>query len=219
MCYEEMLELASLGAGVLQSRSVEFAKKYNVRIHVRSSFTEKPGTIVCEEVPGMEDVVVRGAAISKDEAKITLRGVPDEPGQAARIFETIAHHNINVDMIVQNVSEDSTTDLTFTVMESDLKQAVPVVESLKKEVGARALAWDDGVAKLSVVGVGMRSHTGVAQRMFHALAESGINIEMISTSEIKISCIIRKESAERALRAVHDAFDLARENEDSGGAS
>jgi len=208
MAYDEMLELASLGAGVLQSRSVELAKNYNVRIRVRSSFSEGEGTVVCEEVPGMEDVVVRGAAVSKDEAKITLRGVPDEPGMAARIFGKIAQENINVDMIVQNVSEDGTTDLTFTVMKRDLPDAVSVVESLKEEVGARALAWDDGIAKLSVVGVGMRSHTGVAQRMFHALAKEGINIEMISTSEIKISCVVQEEVADRALRAVHDAFDL-----------
>jgi len=208
LSYDEMLELASLGAGVLHNRSVEFAKRYAVVIHVRSSFSEEEGTKIVEEVKEMEDILVRGAALAKDEAKLTIRGVPDRPGIAAKICHDLAEKNINIDMIVQNTSSDNLTDFSFTVSKADLNDACSVAEDIRKEIKARSVQSDEKIAKLSVVGVGMRSHVGVAEKMFSALAAKKINIQMISTSEIKISVVIDDESAEEALRAVHKAFEL-----------
>ena len=206
--YDEMLELASLGAQVLQSRALEFAKKYNVPIHVRSSFTDNQGTIICEEAEEMEDVAVRGVALQKDEAKITLQGVPDIPGVAARICGAMATRNINIDMIIQNATLSGRTDFTFTVLETDFNDAKEVIEQLKRELGATGVLADGHIAKVSVVGVGMRSHTGVAKTMFGALAEAEINIQMISTSEIKISVVVEEARGEDAVRAIHKAFKL-----------
>ncbi len=207
--YEEMLELASLGAKVLQTRSVEMAMKHRVRVQVRSSFSDAPGTLVCDEDEIVEQELVSGIAYSRDEAKITLVNVSDRPGVAAHIFGPLADANINVDMIVQNVSEDgSTTDLTFTVTRGDLDKAVKVVEDLQAELGYDVLLPDPGVVKISVIGVGMRSHAGVAQTMFQALADKGINIQVISTSEIKISVLVAEEYTELALRALHTAYGL-----------
>lgn len=208
LSYDEMLELASSGANVLQHRAVEFAKKYNVPIMVRSSFNDSPGTIISKEVKAMEDVMVRGAAVEKSEAKITIRGVPDKPGIAARILGRVAQQGLNIDMIIQNTSAEGLTDITLTVAQSDLKEAIEVFEKLKEEIGAKGVESDEHIAKISVVGVGMRSHSGVAAKMFQALAKAGINIQMISTSEIKISCVIDKQMADEALRAVHKAFEL-----------
>jgi len=207
--YEEMLEMASLGAKVLQTRSVELAMNYRVRVQVRSSFEDVPGTLVVDEDEIVEQAIVSGIAYNRDEAKITLSRVPDRPGVAAAIFGPLADANINVDMIVQNVSSDGkTTDLTFTVPAADLDRAVKVLETNKKALAYGGLAADKNVAKLSVIGVGMRSHAGVAQRMFKTLAEKGINIEVISTSEIKISVLISAEYTELALRALHTAYGL-----------
>jgi len=209
--YDEMLELASLGAQVLQSRALEFAKKFKVPVHVRSSFTDTQGTIICEEVEEMEQVVVRGVALARDEAKITLQGVPDVPGVAAKICTALAKRNINMDMIIQNATLTGKTDFTFTVLESDFDDALEAVEKLGDELGAAGIISDKEIAKVSVVGVGMRSHSGVAQTMFTALAEAGVNIQMISTSEIKISCVIDEPSGEEAVRVIHKAFKLDRE--------
>jgi aspartate kinase len=206
--YDEMLELASLGAQVMQARSIEFAKKYGVRIHVRSSFTRKSGTIIMEEVKEMEDIYVTGVAVDKNEAKVTICDVPDRPGIAARIFSKISEENINVDMIVQNVSRQGYTDVSFTVSKTDLPKTVEIAKKVAKEIGASGVTTDDKIAKVSVVGVGMRSHAGIAAKMFQALADNKINIEMISTSEIKISCVIRARHADKAVRALHKAFEL-----------
>ncbi|MBP2291837.1 aspartate kinase [Azospirillum rugosum] len=212
--YEEMLELASQGAKVLQTRSVEMAMNHRVRVQVLSSFEEAagsalPGTLVVDEDEIVEKEVVSGIAYSRDEAKITLIGVADRPGVAANIFGPLTDAAINVDMIVQNVSEDGTsTDMTFTVGKADIARAVKVLEDAKAELNYRRLASDANVVKVSVIGVGMRSHTGVAQRMFKALADKGINIQVISTSEIKISVLIAEEYAELALRALHTAYGL-----------
>ena len=206
--YDEMLELASAGAGVMHSRAMEFAKKYSVPLHVRTSFSDVPGTIICEEIPEMEDIVVRGAALAKDEAKVTIHRVPDRPGIAARILIALAEADVNVDMIVQNVSEGLTTDFTFTCGITDLEDALDAIHGIQHEVGAERITSDKNIGKVSVVGVGMRSHTGVASTMFRALAEAGINIQMISTSEIKISVVVNKDDADRALRVVHKAFEL-----------
>ncbi len=206
--YDEILELASLGAQVMHSRSIEFAKKYNVPLCVRSSFNDSEGTLICKEVKEMEDIVVSGAALSKDDAKITIRSVPDVPGQAAKIFHEIARRNINVDMIIQNTSVEGRADVTFTVPRSDLRNALNTAEKIKEDLGAKEVIYDNKIAKLSVVGIGMRSHCGVAEKMFSALADEKINIQMISTSEIKISCVIEEAHADRALRAVHTAFGL-----------
>lgn len=208
---DEMLELASLGAGVMHSRAVEFGKKYDIPIHVRSSLTDAPGTMILEEVTRMEAITVRGAALTKDLAKVTIRSVPDQPGVAARIFHQIAAAGVAVDDIIQNVSREGTTDVSFTVAADDLPALVETAEGLAKKLGAQDVVTDDGVSKVSVVGVGMRTHTGVAEKMFKALADAGVNIQMISTSEIKISCIIDRASAEKALRVVHEAFDLGSE--------
>ena len=208
---EEMLELAGAGARVLQSRSVEFASKYGVTIAVRSSFNENPGTLI-KEVEVLEEVVVRGIAHDLSEAKITVRRVLDRPGIAARMFGALAERSINVDMIIQNTSEAGFTDLSFTVPEGDLEAALEVWRGVKEDLGADDAVSDSNIAKVSVVGVGMKSNAGVAARMFQALADNGINIHMISTSEIKISCVVSQTEAESAVRVLHDAFDLAAAN-------
>lgn len=205
--YEEMLEMASLGAKVLQTRSVEMAMKQRVRLQVLSSFSDAPGTLVCDEDEIVEKEIVSGIAHSRDEAKVTLLGVEDQPGVAARIFGPLAEANINVDMIVQNASEDGTTDVTFTTGRADLDRALKVVKD-NMNVPYRTINTDSGVVKVSVVGVGMRSHAGVAQTMFTALADKNINIHIISTSEIKVSVLISEEYTELALRALHTAYGL-----------
>jgi len=207
--YDELLEMAGSGAKVMQLRSVEFAKKFGVVFEVRSSLNNNPGTIVKEETKDMESVVIRGVSLDKNQAKITLVGVPDRPGVAARIFRTLAEAAINVDMIVQNVSHGAaspTTDLSFTIDKPDLPKAEKVIDGIRKEVGIKKVQANQAIAKLSIVGVGMRSHSGVAARMFDTLAREGINIDMISTSEIKISVIIELAKADDAARAVHAAF-------------
>lgn len=206
--YEEMLEMASTGAKVLQIRSVEFGAKYDVPIHVRSSFNHNPGTLVCKEDSSMEQVVVTAIAYDKNEAKIAVRQVPDKPGIALKLFQPIAEANINVDMIVQNVSEDGTTDLTFTLPKADLKKALKIVDDISKEIGAKKVDADEKVSKVSIIGIGMRSHAGVAAKAFQILSKEGINIQMISTSEIKISLVIEDKYTELAVRALHDAFEL-----------
>jgi aspartate kinase len=207
--YEEMLEMASLGAKVLQIRSVEMAMKHGVRVQVLSSFEDKPGTLVVNEDEIMEQELVSGIAYSRDEAKITLVAVPDRPGVAASIFGPLSDANINVDMIVQNVSEDGkNTDMTFTVSKGDFERAKQVLTGKQNSLNFRALISDSNVVKVSVIGVGMRSHAGIAQRMFKALAEKGINIQVISTSEIKISVLVAEEYTELAVRALHTAYGL-----------
>jgi aspartate kinase len=204
--YDEMIELASTGAKVLEIRSVEFAKKYSVPVHVRSTFSEVEGTWLVNEEDSMSDVLVSGVACDKNEAKITLVRVPDRPGLAAQIFGPIADAHIVVDMIIQNASEDGTTDLTFTVPKADHKKAVAIVEQNLPVVRAEGVKIDTNIAKVSVVGVGMRTHAGVAARMFQVLAKEKINIQMISTSEIKISVVISASHTEQAVRALHEAF-------------
>jgi aspartate kinase len=207
--YDEMLELASLGAKVMQSRSVEFAKKFGVVFEVRSSLNENPGTIVKEETKSMEAVVVRGVALDKNQAKITLVAVPDKPGVAARIFKALGNATVNVDMIVQNISHGSgtpATDLSFTVEKADLLKAQKVIEGLKKELNFSKVIATEKIGKLSIVGVGMKSHTGVAAKLFETLSQTGVNIDMISTSEIKISVVIDLAMGEAAMKAVHAAF-------------
>jgi aspartate kinase len=207
--YEEMLEMASLGAKVLQTRAVEMAMKHRVRLQVLSSFDDLPGTMVVDEDEIVEKAVVSGLTYNRSEAKITLTRVPDQPGVAAAIFGPLAEANINVDMIVQNVSEDGrTTDLTFTVAKGELAQAVSVLEARRAALGFQRLLPDSNVVKVSVIGVGMRSHTGIAQRMFMALSKEGINIQVISTSEIKVSVLIDEKYTELALRALHTAYGL-----------
>jgi aspartate kinase len=206
--YEEMLELASVGAKVLQTRSVELAMKQGVRVQVLSSFEDRPGTLVVDEDEIVEKELVSGVAYSRDEAKVTLRRVPDRPGIAAAVFGGLAAANVNVDMIVQNVAADGTTDMTFTVGRADLARAEAVLEQAREKIGFAELVADPGVAKVSVVGIGMRTHAGVANTMFKALAERGINIEVISTSEIKISVLIREDATELAVRALHSAYGL-----------
>jgi aspartate kinase len=204
--YEEMIELASTGAKVLEIRSVEFAKKFSVPVHVRSAFSEVEGTWLVAEEESMTDVLVSGVACDKNEAKITLVRVPDRPGLAAQIFGPIADAHIVVDMIIQNASEDGTTDLTFTVSKADHKKARAIVESVLPALHAKGIRVDTDIAKVSVVGVGMRTHAGVAAKMFQVLAQEGINIEMISTSEIKISVVIDAKYTELAVRVLHEAF-------------
>jgi aspartate kinase len=204
--YEEMIEMASMGAKVLQIRSVELGMKFKVPIHVRSSFNDAPGTWVVEEDESMDEVLVSGVTYDKDEAKITLVSVPDRPGLAAQIFGPIADASIVVDMIIQNASEDGTTDLTFTVPKADYKKARAVVEQIAKTIRAKGVNVDPDIAKVSIVGVGMRTHAGVAAKMFQILAREGINIEMISTSEIKVSVVIDAKQMEPAVRALHKAF-------------
>jgi aspartate kinase len=209
--YEEMIELASMGAKILEIRSVEFAKKFSVPVHVRSTFVDGEGTWVVKEDQSMDDVLVSGVSYDKNEAKITLLRVPDRPGLAAQIFGPIADAHIVVDMIIQNASEDGTTDLTFTVSKADHKKALAIVEKTLPAVNAKGIKVDTDIAKVSVVGVGMRTHAGVAAKMFEVLAREGINIEMISTSEIKISVVIDAKYTELAVRVLHKAFIENRE--------
>jgi aspartate kinase len=210
--YEEMLELASLGAKVLQIRSVEIAMKYGVPVHVRTSFSDVEGTLVTSEdkMSGMEQVVVAGVAYDKNEAKITLRGVEDVPGVSAKIFGALAEGNISVDMIIQNVSEHAATDVTFTVTKADLARAKAIIAKIGPEVGTKDVMVDDAIVKVSIVGLGMRSHAGIAAKMFKLLADEGINIQAISTSEIKVSCIVAAKYTELAVRALHTGFGLDR---------
>ena len=210
VAYDEMLELASLGAKVLQTRSVEFAKKYGVTVHVRSTFRPDPGTLVTKEEAGMEQAVVTGVTHDRSQAKISILRVPDRPGIAARVFGAISAKNIVVDMIVQNISQDGYTDMSFTLPRGDRARAVADLSEVVREIGARGIVHDERVAKVSIVGVGMRSHSGVASTMFATLAREGINIQMISTSEIAVSCVIEDKYAELAVRSLHDAFDVSR---------
>ena len=207
--YDEMLELASLGAKVLQIRSVEFAKKYNVDVHVRSSLNENTGTMVTREDKDMEGILVSGVAYDKNEAKIAVMGVPDKPGIAAKILTPLSDAAISVDMIVQNVSSEGLTDFTFTVTKADLKQALLITNEVAKEIQAKQVLSDENISKISIVGLGMRSHAGVATQMFTALSQNSINIQMISTSEIKISVVIDERYTELAVRVMHETFGLA----------
>lgn len=206
--FEEMLEMASLGSKVLQIRSVEFAGKYNVPLRVLSSFEDGPGTLITYEEDGMEEALISGIAFNRDEAKLTMQGVPDQPGIAYRILGPIGDANIEVDMIVQNIGADDTTDFTFTVHRNDYAKALKVLEKTAKEIGAREVSGDDKIVKISLVGVGMRSHAGIASTMFATLAKEGINIRMISTSEIKISVVVDEKYLELGVRALHSAFNL-----------
>lgn len=206
--YDEMLEMARAGAKVLQPRSVELAKKYNVPVYVKSSFTDEGGTLVTKEEGDMEKEVVSGVTYDRDQAKITVVHVPDRPGVAARLFTPLSEHNIVVDMIIQNASLEGHTDLTFTVSRKDIGEAKKIISEVLKEVGADKFEVDDNVAKVSIIGVGMISHSGVAAKMFATLAREGINIMMISTSEIKVSCVVEAKYAELAVTVLHDAFGL-----------
>lgn len=208
--YDEMLELASLGAKVLMSRSVEFAKKYGVKLEVLSSFVRKPGTIVKEEVKSMEDIIVRGVSADKDQVQITLEKVPDKPGVAARIFKELAGASVNIDMIIQNDSTQGLTDISFTIPEEDLAKTHSIMRAASKKIGIKSIVVNKNIAKVSIVGVGMRGHSGVAFQMFKTLADQNINIFMISTSEIKISVVIDKKHADLAMRSLHKAFGLHR---------
>ncbi len=208
--YDEMLELASAGAGVMHNRSIEFAKKFSVPVHVRSSFSDQPGTMICEE-PESPDQPVCGAAMIKDEARVTVLGVPDRPGAALAIFSKIAARNVPIDMIVQNVAADGRADISFTVVRDELPATLKAVEEASRALGAEGYTYDDNVAKISVVGLGMKKQPGVARRMFRALADKGINILMITTSEIKISVLVDRNEALESLRTVHAAFELEKE--------
>ena len=206
--HDEMLEMAGLGAKVLHSRSVELAKKFQVPLMVRSSFHEGDGTIIVKESEIMEQVVISGVTSNKDQAKISLIGIEDKPGVAAEIFNIVAEQHINIDMIIQNVGRDGTTDLSFTVPEKDLSKAVKVIQDLSGQIKIATLETDSDISKVSVVGIGMVSHVGIASKMFSALAEQNINIQMISTSEIKISCVIDQTQTDKAVEVIHDSFDL-----------
>ncbi len=208
--YDEILELASLGAKVMHSRSIEVGKRFNIPIYVRNSMNEREGTLITKENKKMEDIVVSGAALNEDEAKITLFGVPDRPGTAAKIFKDLADGKVNIDMIIQNKTETGKTDVSFTVLKSELNRAIKTVEVIADNVGADRVSCDKNISKLSIVGIGMRSHTGIASKMFTALAKKKINIDMISTSEIKVSCVISGDKGKEALRAVHAAFNLGK---------
>ncbi len=214
--FEEMLEMASLGSKVLQIRSVEFAGKYNVPLRVLSSFSEGGGTLISYEDTEMEKALVSGIAFNRDEAKVTIEGVPDRPGIASRILGPIADANIEIDMIIQNVAEDITADFTFTVHRNDYRRAYEILSATCNELGARRVTGDERIVKVSLVGVGMRSHAGIASTMFKALADEGINIRMISTSEIKISVVVDEKYLELAVRALHDAFELHESNIKAG---
>lgn len=212
--YEEMLEMAILGAKVLQIRSVEFAKKYNVPIHVRSSFIEEEGTMVVNETKDMESIIVSGITCDMNEARITLKKVPDQPGISAKIFTPLAEHNIMVDMIIQNTRSGGDTDLSFTVTKADFERATEISRKVAEQIGAtEVMTAEEDIAKVSVIGLGMKSHSGVAATMFQALASENINIRLISTSEIRISCIIKAKYAELAVRTLHSAFGLDKEKE------
>lgn len=206
--YDEMLEMASMGAKVLEIRSVGFAKKYHVPIHVRSTFTQERGTMVGPETKDMEKILVSGVAYDKNEARVTIIRVPDKPGIAAKIFEPIFQSGTVVDMIIQNSSEDGITDLTFTVPKPDFFKTMKLVSNVAQEIGAKKVLGDENIAKVSIVGVGMRTHAGVAQKMFQTLSKENINILMISTSEIKLSCVIEEKYTELAVRVLHEAFGL-----------
>nr|MDQ3621607.1 aspartate kinase [Verrucomicrobiota bacterium] len=209
--YDEMLEMASSGSKVMQSRSVEFAKKFGVVFQVRSSFSNNPGTTVKEETMSMENVVVRGVSLEKNQAKVTVTNVPDRPGTAAKIFSAIAGANIIIDMIVQNVSTSGTTDVSFTLNKDELPKIETMLKPVIKEIGATDFVAKDGIAKLSIVGIGMRSHSGVAARLFEALSHGGINIQMISTSEIKTTVVIEEAKINEAANLAHEAFGLSAE--------
>jgi len=206
--YDEMLEMASLGAKVLQIRSVEFAKKYNVPVHVRSSFSDEEGTMVVNEEASMEKLLVSGVTCDKNQARITLKKVPDQPGIAAKVFSPISEAGIVIDMIIQNMRSSGQTDLTFTVPKTDFKQAMAIEEQVAADIGAEEVLGDQNIAKVSVIGVGMKNHSGVAAKMFETLASENINIRLISTSEIRISCVITEKYAELAVRVLHTAFGL-----------
>lgn len=208
--YDEMLEMASLGAQVMQARSIEVAKKFDVPIHVRSSFSDNPGTMIIKEAKRMEEVVVTAVTLNRNEAKITICSVPDQPGIAAKIFNTLAQAGVNVDMIVQNVSHLRQTDISFTVNKSEALKAVKLTKKVAKSIGATDVLEDEDIARVSIVGVGMKSHSGVAATMFDTLAKNKINIEMISTSDISISCIIMNKAVEAAVRALHEKFGLSK---------
>ncbi len=210
--YDEMLELSSLGAKVLDIRSVGLAKRYSVPLHVRSSFSEKKGTWVVEEEKIMESMLVSGVTYNKKEARITIKRVPDQPGVASKIFLPISDAGILVDMIIQNTHDSHLTDMTFTVMRHDYERALELLKKIGKKLGTEAISGDKNIAKVSIVGVGMRNHSGIASTMFQIMANEGINIEMISTSEIKVSCVIAEKYTELAVRALHDAFALDQEN-------
>ncbi len=209
--YEEMLEMASLGAKVLEIRAVEFAKKFDVRIHVRSTFIDERGTMVVAETKDMEKVMVSGVTYNKNEARVTIKKVPDQPGTASKIFDPIFKSGIVVDMILQNTSEEGLTDLTFTVPKTDFYKTMKLVSEVAEEIGAEKVLGDEDIAKVSIIGVGMRTHAGVAKRMFECLAGENINIMMISTSEIKISCVIEEKYTELAVRVLHSTFGLDNE--------
>jgi aspartate kinase len=210
--FEEMLELSAQGAGVLQVRSVEFGRNHGVRIHVRSSFSYQDGTWVVPEEEAVENVIISGVAHDRSEAKVTVQHVPDQPGVAARIFTSLADANINIDMIVQNVSERGTTDISFTLPRAEATRAREVLEPVVTEVAAAGIVVDDSIGKVSLVGAGMKTHPGVAAQMFQALSDAGVNIEMISTSTIRVSVVVADEDLETAVRVVHDAFGLGRED-------
>ena len=206
--FDEMLEIAASGGRVLMLRSVEYAKTHAIPVHVRSSFTWEPGTWIVEEEPSMEQAIVSAVTDDTSEAKVTVHGLPDEPGVAAALFTALADHAINVDMIVQNTSADGRTDISFTVLRDDLRKTIDVCDEASPSLGATGVSSDDGIGRVSLVGAGMKSHPGVTARMFRTLADAGINIEMISTSSIRISCVIRAELVEDAVRRLHDAFEL-----------
>jgi len=208
--FDEMLEMASLGAQVMQPRSIEVAKKFNVPIHVRSSFSQNPGTMIIKEAVKMEGAVITGVTLNKNEAKITICDVPDRPGAAAHIFKELSEGGVNVDMIVQNVSHTRKTDLSFTIPKADVNKTMKITKKTAKEIGAGEVLQDEDIARIAVVGVGMKSHPGVAADMFETLAENKINIEMISTSDISISCIIKKKFVETAVKELHEKFKLAK---------
>jgi aspartate kinase len=208
--YDEMLEMASLGAQVMQPRSIEVAKKFNVPLHVRSSFNTKSGTMIIREVKNMEEVLVSGVTLNKSEAKITICDVPDKPGVAVKLFEELASSGVSVDMIVQNVSHTRQTDISFTITKTDSKKASKITKKVAKKIGAGEVLLDEDIARVSIVGVGMKSHHGVAAKMFGVLADNKINIEMISTSDISISCIIKKKDAEIAVKKLHADFGLGK---------
>ena len=208
--HEEMLEMAGLGAKVLHSRSVELAQKFEVPLVVRSSFHRGEGTIIVKESEMMERVVVSGVTSNKDQAKISLIGIEDKPGVAAKVFQAVAEQKINIDMIIQNIGHDGTTDLSFTVSEKDLSSTVDIIEEVRRQIKIVTVETDSNISKVSVVGIGMVSHVGIAAKMFSALAIENINIQMISTSEIKISCVIDQSQTEKSVQVVHDSFDLGR---------
>jgi len=210
--YEEMLEMAATGARVLELRAVEYARNYGIRLHVRSSFSGDGGTWIAEEDERMEQAIISGVTHDESQAKVTLEDVPDRPGIAARIFRAVADEGLNVDMIVQNVSREGITDVSFTIPRADVPHATQVIEKVAHDIGDVRSTTDDGIAKISLVGAGMKTHPGVAADMFDALADAGINLEMISTSAIRISCVIREQDVQEAVRVLHDRFDLAAED-------